>query len=97
MKNAKMSAELLLQATIEFETDERFIEFFRYNTLGVPLAYFVTQNAVTGLTATGENILNDTWVDFCRILKVDPELEWQSLEEMQLGFMFGDDDDEDSE
>jgi len=59
------------------------------------LAYFVTQNSVTGLTPNGENILNDTWVDFCRILKVDPELEWTSLEEMQLGFMF--EEDEDSE
>ncbi len=95
MKDIKMSAELILQATIEFEKDERFQEFFRYHTLGVPLAYFLTSNSITGVTKEGEGILEDTWVNFCRILNVDPEKEWTSLEEMQLGFMFDEDDEDD--
>lgn len=90
-------SKLLIQGQIEFEKDERFAEFFRYNTLGLPLAYLVATNAVTGLNDSGKDILAETWVAFCQVLKVDPELQWTSIEEMQLGFMFDDDEDEDEE
>jgi hypothetical protein len=95
--NTGLVAELLVEAQVEFEQDERFTEFFRYHTLGLPLAFFVLTEAVTGLNTKGEEILEETWTDFCRILNVDPELEWTSIHEMLLGFMFDDDEDEDSE
>jgi hypothetical protein len=95
--NNKIVSELLVQSAIEFEKVERFTEFFRFHTLGVPLAYFILTDAITGLNETGQTILSETWNNFCAILKVDPTLEWESLEEMQLGFMFDEDDDEDDD
>lgn len=92
--NNKIISELLVQSAIEFEKDERFTEFFKFHTLGVPLAYFILTEAVTGLNQSGQEILQETWNNFCGILKVDPTLEWTSLEEMQLGFIFAEDEDE---
>ena len=92
MQDYRVVSQLLTKGVVEFGDDKRFEDFFKYHTLGIPLAYFVVSKSVEGVKEEGIKILEDTWTNFCTILGVDPNLEWTSIEEMKLGFMFEDDE-----
>jgi hypothetical protein len=92
VQDYRVVSQLLTKGVVEFGDDNRFEDFFKYHTLGIPLAYFVVSKSVEGVTEEGIKILEDTWTNFCTILGVDPSLDWTSIEEMKLGFMFEEDE-----
>ena len=62
-------------------TDETYLNFLLYNDLGIPLSQAVVYN-LAHLTEEGEAIVNDTWENFCSIVEIDPEKDYESIDEM---------------
>ena len=60
---------------------EFFANFIIYNDLGLPLAQIVTYNLGT-LNSEGKKVVEETWKGLCKLLEVDPELEYEDLDEM---------------
>lgn len=60
---------------------EFFADFIIYNDLGLPLAQIVTYNLGT-LNSEGKKVVEETWKGLCKLLEVDPELEYEDLDEM---------------
>lgn len=64
--------------TNESIADESYISFITYNDLGVPLAQSVTYGLVA-LTEDGENLINETWLQFCAMIGIDPADDYDSI------------------
>jgi hypothetical protein len=58
-------------------------EFVSFNNLGIPLAQSISYNLAT-LTALGEEIVEGTWVSMCELLEVDPNKDYQDLDDLFL-------------
>jgi hypothetical protein len=61
--------------------NENYVDFRIYNDLGVPLAQAVTYDLIN-LQEEGKNLINETWISFCNMLEVDPDEEYDSLQDI---------------
>lgn len=71
------------QLWIEFRNDEDFAEFMEYNDLGCPMAYMVAEGLVKELTPIGEDMINETFNMFSKLLEISEE-EIDGLEVINL-------------
>lgn len=55
-----------------------FINFRIYNDLGIPLAQAYEYDLVK-LEPEGVNLVNETWINFCKMLEIDPEGDYNSI------------------
>jgi hypothetical protein len=76
-------AMLLVQFTQDNFNDDVFTEFFDYNDLGIPMAIAVVQDMVV-LTDSGLDLLEETWKELCTMFNVDPEKEYESIDDLML-------------
>lgn len=56
-------------------------EFLELNDVGIPLAQSVSYN-LASLTPEGEEMVEDTWMHMCALLAVDPNGEYEELNDM---------------
>lgn len=81
MNDFSSKCEILGELWIDYKEEEQFSDFIEYNDIGLPLAYAVS----TGLAKVepqGELYINETWDLLLEALSLDPNLEWESLDQM---------------
>jgi len=61
--------------------DEEYITFMAYNDLGVPLSQALTHNLIN-LTESGKIIVNETWTNFCDMIGIQVNGEYDSIYEI---------------
>lgn len=84
-----MDLELKCMILEEFSRDftvgeldrEFFSDFVIYNDLGLPLAQSVVYK-LADLTEEGTRVIEETWINLCDLLELDPEEEYDDFEEM---------------
>lgn len=81
----KDKAKIIEEFLRDEELVEQFLEedidaFFSYNDLGIPIAQGLTYNLVS-LTDEGTKVVNETWFNFCMLLEIDPNQNYETLED----------------
>jgi len=61
------------QLWFEFRNDEDFSSFMKYNDLGCPMAYMVSQDLIQELTPIGEELITETFKMFLDLINVTEE------------------------
>ena len=74
--------QILGEFWISYKDDESFAPFFQYNDLGLPLAYFIAEDMVVGVSEQAEAFIEETWSVFAGALGLDEDKEWESLQEI---------------
>lgn len=77
----RTKAEILVQFTQDEFNLGNYDDFFDYNDLGIPMAIAVTQDMVI-LTDAGEQLLDETWIELCNLLDVNPNEEYESIDDL---------------
>jgi hypothetical protein len=77
----RTKAEILVQFTQDEFNSGEYDEFFDYNDLGIPLSIAITQDMVI-LTDSGEQLLDETWKDLCLLFEANPDLEYESIDDL---------------
>jgi hypothetical protein len=77
----RTKAEILVQFTQDNFNDELYEDFFDYNDLGIPMAIAVIQEMVI-LTDSGEQLLEETWLELCELFGADPNDEYESIDDV---------------
>ena len=76
---------ILTDVFMRYGNDPMWQPFFSVYDVGVPLAKFVVNEWATP-TAEGIEFIEEAWLDLCRLIMVDPEGEYEMLDEMiQIG------------
>lgn len=81
MSGVNKQVEILGELYFSYQGDKNFEEFFEYNTIGLPLAYVVSQGLAT-LEPTGEQYVSETYRILIESLGADQEAEYESLEDL---------------
>ena len=71
-------ANILVEFTQDFFTTGDYDDFFDYNDLGIPMALALTQDMII-LTKDGEELLEETWADLCKLFDADPKEHYDSF------------------
>jgi hypothetical protein len=74
---------ILGQLWIDFRDDDNFTAFMEYNDIGVPMAYYVAEGLVTGLTPLGEQYVEESIDMMFKLLDIT-EAEVDELHEINL-------------
>jgi len=77
----RTKAEILVQFTQDEFNSGEYDEFFDYNDLGIPLSIAITQDMVI-LTDSGEQLLEETWIELCLLFEADPNLEYETIDDL---------------
>ena len=75
-------ARILVDVLDVFGEDENWKPMFEYSDLGFPFAYGIANGYILGLTEKGEGFIEEAWDFFCEIVGVDPDAEWEDLDEL---------------
>jgi hypothetical protein len=78
---SKLKAEIITDFVVRNSQDEEYSEFFDYNDLGIPLAVAFNSGLCT-LNDEGSKVLQETYELLCTELKVDPNQEFDDLDEL---------------
>lgn len=65
------------------EVSKPFLDFLQFNNLGVPFSIGFNSDYIT-LTKEGESIINETFLDMCKLLEIDPNMEYEDEEDFWL-------------
>ena len=71
---------ILAELWMNYRDDEDLQDFVEYNDLGLPLAYFLT-NEIVLPTSQSELYINETYDLFIASLQVE-DRQWESLDEL---------------
>jgi hypothetical protein len=74
---------ILGQLWIDFRDDDNFSAFMDYNDIGVPMAYYLAEGLVSGLTPLGEQYVEESIDMMFKLLEIT-EAEVDGLEEINL-------------
>jgi hypothetical protein len=74
---------VLAQLWIDFREDDNFSAFMDYNDIGVPMAYYVSEGLVNGLTTLGEQYVEESLEMMFKLLDIT-EAEIDELDEINL-------------
>lgn len=77
--------ELLQEFYLGYCNDDEWQDFFEVNDVGIPAAY-LSMLGMVELTPAGVLAVNESWESLCIALKIDPHLEYTSVDEM-MGFL----------
>lgn len=69
----------------DYRHESDFEDFVEYNDLGLPLAYFISQEIVKS-SPQAEIYINETFELFILALEADPDEEYESLEDLLVRF-----------
>ena len=79
----RTKAEILVQFTQDYFNSGEYEEFFDYNDLGIPMSIAITQDMVI-LTDSGEQLLEETWIELCLLFEADPNGEYESIDDLTV-------------
>lgn len=79
--NFENKVGILADLWINYKSDEEFEDFIEYNDIGLPLAYFI-QTELVKPTDTCNMYIEETFVLLCAALELNPEGEYETLNEM---------------
>ena len=65
----------------DYRGDDKYLDFFEANELGLPLAFAIYSKLVESSTQA-EKIINETWKAFCNLLNLDYEGDFYDLAQM---------------
>lgn len=65
----------------DYRGDDKYLDFFEANDLGLPLAFAIYSKLVETSTQA-EKIINETWKAFCDLLNLDYEGDFDDLAKM---------------
>ena len=65
-----------------FEDD--VFEFIAYNDLGVPISQAIAYGLIESLTKEGETLLDETWLNLCKMFNANPSGEYEDLDDLIL-------------
>ena len=82
--------EILGALYINYRDDNEFKEFLDFNDLGLPLAYFVSED-LCQVSDDGGRYITETWILFLASLELE-DIGWDSLEQMLSAKVDGQDD-----
>jgi len=74
---------ILGQLWIDFRDDDNFSAFMDYNDIGVPMAYYLAEGLINGLTPLGEQYVEESLDMMFKLLEIT-EAEVDGLEEINL-------------
>ena len=77
----RTKAEILVQFTQDEFNSGEYEEFFDYNDLGIPLSIAIVQDMVI-LTDSGEQLLEETWIELCNLFDANPDDEYESIDDL---------------
>lgn len=63
----------------EAQKNEDWSEFFRYNDIGLPMAYALSEELVETATEDGTELIEETWLMFCSYINIDPDGEYKTI------------------
>lgn len=72
---------LLTDFYMEYSGTDEWDTFFTIQDLGIPAAVLVWNGGAT-LTEIGEGFVNESWKALCDALDIDPDAEYQEIEDM---------------
>jgi hypothetical protein len=73
--------EILADLWLNHRGDDKFQDFIEYNDIGLPLAYAFAEELAKP-TEIGTKFVDETYSLFVEALDVNPDLEYESLDEM---------------
>lgn len=65
----------------EYLDDEDWADFYAVNDVGLPLAVALLNDVAT-IANDGEDVLRSTWKAFCARVEIDPNEEYDDLEDV---------------
>lgn len=77
-------ANILAELWIDFKTEEEFADFIEYNDMGLPLAYFIS-NEVVKPTVMAERFVNETFDLLLAALDITEDTGFESLDDLLTG------------
>jgi hypothetical protein len=75
----------------ELYEQEDLSTFLSYNDLGIPIAQAYSYDLITGLTEEGKNLISETWFYFCNMMFVDPDADYEDLDDVWIAIEDEDD------
>lgn len=75
-------SNILADLWINYRGEEQFDDFITYNDIGLPLAYFISNNLVTVKDAIGETYITETFDLLMAALDISEDVGFESLNEM---------------
>jgi hypothetical protein len=75
---------ILADLWLNYKDDAEFSDFIQYNDMGLPLAFFVSQEVVPSNDMV-MNYVNETWELFLEALKIE-DTGFDTLDELLMGF-----------
>jgi hypothetical protein len=76
-----MKAKIIAEFSESFGHYKEYSGFFDHNDVGVPLSISVALGQ-GALTEKGKEVIDETWLVLCQLLKADPDAEFGALQEM---------------
>lgn len=73
--------QILSELFLKYKHEPGFADFYVVNDLGLPLA-FLEMAGFAKADPSGKELVEETWRNLCVFLDVDPETDWQTLDEM---------------
>ena len=70
---------------MDYREENDFEDFVQYNDLGLPLAYFISED-IAKSTPRAEIYINETFDLFILALEADPDEEYESLEDLLVRY-----------
>jgi hypothetical protein len=68
----------------DFKDDEQFKDFIEYNDMGLPLAYFLS-NDIVKPTVIAEGFVNETFLLLLAALEIPEDTGFESLDDLLAG------------
>jgi hypothetical protein len=82
--------EILGSLYANYKDDDELDDFIAFNDLGLPLAYFASEN-LCQVSDDGGRYITETWILFLASLDLE-DIGWDSLEQMLSAKVDGQDD-----
>jgi hypothetical protein len=80
MTDFRNVCEILGELYANYKEDEDFKDFIDFNDLGLPLAYFVSED-LCEVSDDGARYITETWSLFLASMEME-DTEWQSLDQI---------------
>lgn len=77
----KIKAEIITDFVVRNSEETKYDDFFAYNDLGIPLSVAFNAGLCT-LNNEGNNMLDETYNLLCAELEVDPEQDYEDLDDL---------------
>lgn len=84
MTDFSSKCKILGELWSQYRDDEQFSDFVEYNDIGLPMAYFISNDLVKS-TEISERYINETFEILLTILKVKEDTGFEDLDELMSG------------